>query len=65
MAQAIAGNFPPPAPERDPAYNAAIDGAYETIDIGGHTYCTSEILYSLDYEAYRELGIELSQAEPS
>jgi hypothetical protein len=33
------------------------------IDIGGQTYSTSEILYSTDYEAYREIGIELSQAQ--
>jgi hypothetical protein len=64
LAQAIAEKLPPPAPERNPAYDTAIDGAYEAIDIGGHTYSTSEVLYSLDYEAYRELGIELSQAEP-
>jgi hypothetical protein len=63
LARATAVKFPPSAPERNPAYDTAIDGAYETIDIGGHTYSTSEILYSLDYEAYRELGIELSQAE--
>jgi len=65
LALAIAQKLPPPAPERNPAYDTAIDGAYETIDIEGHTYSTSEILYSLDYEAYRELGIELSQAQPS
>jgi hypothetical protein len=65
LARAIAEKLPPPAPERNPAYDTAIDGACETVDIGGRTYSTSEILYSLDYEAYRELGIELSQAEPS
>jgi hypothetical protein len=63
LAREIAGQPPPPSPERNPAYDTAIDGAYETIDIGGHTFSTSEILYSPDYEAYRELGIELSQAE--
>jgi hypothetical protein len=52
-----------PARKRIPAYDAAIDGAYYTIDIGGQTYSTSEILYSTDYEAYREIGIELSQAQ--
>ena len=65
LARAIAEKLPPPAPERNPAYDTAIDGACETVDNGGRTYSTSEILYSLDYEAYRELGIELSQAEPS
>jgi hypothetical protein len=64
LTREIAGKLPPPAPERNPAYDTAIDGAYETVEIGGHTYSTSEILYSIDYEAYRELGIELSQAEP-
>jgi len=65
LARAIAEKLPPPAPERNPTYDTAIDGAYETINVGGQTYSTSEILYSLDYEAYRELGIELSQAELS
>jgi hypothetical protein len=65
LASAIAEKLSPPAPERNPAYDTAIDGAYETIDIGGQTYSMSEILYSLDYEAYRELGLELSQAEPA
>ena len=65
LAGAIAEKLPPPAPDRNPAYDTAIDGAYETINVGGQTYSTSEILYSLDYEAYRELGIELSQAELS
>jgi hypothetical protein len=55
--------LPPPARERIPAYNAAIDGAYYTIDIRGQTYSTSEILYPTDYEAYREIGVELSQAQ--
>ena len=64
LMQAIAEKLPPAAPERNPAYDTAIDGVYETIDIGGNTYSASEILYSLDYEAYRELGIGLSQAEP-
>jgi hypothetical protein len=63
LTRAIAEKLPSPPPERNLAYDTAIDGAYETIDIGGHSYSTSEILYSLDYEAYRELGIELSQAE--
>jgi hypothetical protein len=62
LARAIAAKLPLPPPERNRAYDAAIDGAYETIDIGGNSYSVSEILYSLDYEAYRELGIELSQA---
>ena len=64
LTRAIAEKLPPPPPERNPAYDTAIDGAYETIDIGGNTYPVSEILYWLDYEAYRELGIGLSQAEP-
>jgi hypothetical protein len=65
VARAVAAKLPPSPPQRIPAYDTAIDGAYETIDIGGNTYSTSEVLYSLDYEAYRELGIGLSQAEPS
>jgi hypothetical protein len=64
LLRAIVQKLPAPSPERNPAYDIAIDGAYETIDIGGRPYSTSEILYSLDYEAYRELGLELSQAEP-
>jgi hypothetical protein len=55
--------LPPAARERIPAYDAVTDVAYYTIDIGGQTYSTSEILYSTDYEAYRERGIELSEAQ--
>lgn len=65
LARTVAEKLPQPPPERNAAYDAAIDSAYETIDIGGQTYSTSEILYWTDYEAYRELGILLSQAEPS
>lgn len=50
-----------PTPTRNPAYDSAIDGAIEPIDIGGQPYSASEILYSIDYEAYRNLGIELSE----
>jgi hypothetical protein len=65
VARAVAAKLPPSPPQRVSTYDTAIDGAYETIDIGGTSYSASEILYSLDYEAYRELGIVLSQPEPS
>ena len=64
LARAIPEKRPPPAPERNPTYDAAIDRADKAIDIGDHTFSMSEMLYSLEYEAYRELGIEISQAEP-
>ena len=64
LAAAIAPEISPPTPARNPAFDSAIDGAYEPIDIGGQPYPASEILYSVDYEAYRNLGIELSQPEP-
>ena len=65
LGRAIAEKLPLAPRERNAAYDTAIDGAHETIDIEGNTYSASEILYSLDYEAYRELGIMLSQPEPS
>lgn len=63
LAAAIAPKKSSPTPERNPAFDSAIDGAYELIDIGGQPYSPSEILYSVDYEAYRNLGIELSELQ--
>jgi hypothetical protein len=62
LAQAIAERLPPSPPERDPICDHAIDGAFEPIDVGGQAYSASEILFSVDYEAYRDLGAELSEA---
>jgi hypothetical protein len=63
LTHALAEKLPPPLPERNAAYDVAIDGAYDAIDIGGQAYRVSEVLYSTDYDAYRDLGIELSQMQ--
>jgi len=53
---------PPPAP--DDLYDRAIDNEYGMIQVGEETFYASEVLFSVDYGAYREAGARLSQNPP-
>jgi hypothetical protein len=55
----------PRAPARNPTFDAAIDIVLDTIPIGDQVYPASEVLYSVDYEAYRDLGMQLSDDSPN
>jgi hypothetical protein len=48
----------------DDAFDRAIDHQYGMIDLGEQSYYASELLYSVDYDAYREAGERLCSSEP-
>ena len=48
--------MPKPAPQNDEAYDRTIDRAYGMLDVCENSYYTSEILFAVDYSAYREIG---------
>jgi hypothetical protein len=60
LEQAIADSASAPARRRDTACDRAIDGEYGMIEIGDEVFYTSEALFAIDYEAYREIGTRLS-----
>ncbi|MYH40376.1 MAG: hypothetical protein F4150_01010 [Chloroflexi bacterium] len=59
LASAVAALAGPPPPEPNPTYDRAIDAEYGVIEIEGQKYYTSEILFSVDYPAYADLGARL------
>ena len=63
LASAVAGlaDVPPPVPNLK--YDRAIDAEYGMIEIEGQNYHTSEVLFSVDYTAYTDLGARLSTHE--
>lgn len=61
----IAESAPPSLPQRNEAYDRAIDREYGMIDIGEQSFYTSEVLFTTDYAAYRETGTRLCQAPPN
>lgn len=51
----------PPAPvASERAYDLAIDEVYGIVDVGGQSYYASEVLFAVDYDAYRDLGAQLA-----
>ena len=58
---AIAGTAPLPPPQRKDSYDHAIDREYGMIQVGDQTFYASELLFSVDYDAYREVGVRLCQ----
>jgi len=66
LGKAILDSAPPAAPIREKAFDVAIDTKYGIIEIGEESYYASELLFVVDYVAYRDLGGRLStQAEES
>jgi len=59
--KAIADSTPPPAPQRDGAYDRAIDLEYGMVEIGDQSFYASEVLFSVDYWAYRDIGARLCE----
>jgi hypothetical protein len=59
LAQAIKNGSPPTLPQRDAAFDRAIDREYGMVEVGDQTYYASELLFSVDYAAYREAGARL------
>lgn len=58
---AVAQRLPPERPKRNRSYDKAIDGEFGAIAVGSCLYSASEVIFTLDYDAYRDLGTELSE----
>ena len=59
LEQALLDRAPPAPPSRDKSFDMAIDTQYGIITVGDHDYYASEVLFSVDYAAYRDIGGEL------
>ena len=59
LTQAIEDALPKPAPQHDDEYDRAIDRTYGMLDVCENSYYSSEILFAVDYSAYREIGERL------
>jgi hypothetical protein len=64
LERAIADSSPPSPPQRKKAYDRAIDREFGIIEVGEQSFYCSELLFSADYAAYRELGDRLCQILP-
>ena len=62
LEQAILDNSPPPLPSPDRGIDLAIDDKYGIVEVGEQSYYASELLFAVDYSAYRDLGSRLSTA---
>ncbi len=63
LAQTIAGKAPPPLPQRLTTFDQVIDREYGLVDVCDQIYLASELLFSVDYAAYRDLGARLCSVE--
>ena len=59
LEQAVLAQTPTPPPSRERNLDAAIDEEYGITAVGDQNYYTSELLFAVDYAAYRELGGKL------
>jgi hypothetical protein len=60
VGQALLDALPETPPERNDRYDRALDREYGMLDVGEESYYVSELLFSVDYQAYREVGNRLS-----
>jgi hypothetical protein len=65
--QAIADTAPAPVRQRDATYDRAIDLEYGMVEIGDEVFYSSEALFVIDYEAYRDAGarLQVKASQPS
>lgn len=61
---ALKESAPPAPPQRDGAYDRAIDREYGMVNVGEQSFYASEVLFSVDYAAYNEAGGRLCQKAP-
>ena len=59
LTQAILDLAPPAAPTRVKALDLAIDAQFGIVDVGEQRYYASDLLFAVDYTAYRDLGERL------
>jgi hypothetical protein len=55
--------LPPPQPKRFRSIDRAIDAEFGAIEIANCLFSASDVIFSLDYDAYREFGEELRERE--
>jgi hypothetical protein len=60
LSRAIAELLPPAPPQRDVEFDRVIDGRHGMVDVCEQTYYSSEVLFAVDYDAYRDIGSRLS-----
>lgn len=63
LEKAILDDSPPTPPSREKALDLAIDALYGIIQVGEESYYAGELLFSVDYSAYRDLGGRLSASD--
>ncbi|MGA2158057.1 MAG: hypothetical protein ABSG90_02440 [Dehalococcoidia bacterium] len=63
LEKTLIDNAPPAAPSREKSLDVAIDSKYGVIEVGEQGYYTSELLFAVDYTAYRDLGSALCKPE--
>ncbi len=56
LEQAILAKAPPAAASRDRKFDVAIDAQYGIVEVGEESYHASELLFTVDPAAYRDLG---------
>ena len=61
LEDAVLAQTPPAAPSRERQLDISIDEQYGIIRVGEQNYYTSELLFAVDYNAYRDLGEELCE----
>ena len=60
LEQALLEQAPRKPPSRDRKLDTAIDAQYGIVSVGDEDYYASELLFSVDYAAYRALGVDLA-----
>jgi len=59
LTRCITANLPPSQPQREISFDRAIDREFGLVDVADQTFYASELLFSVDHAAYRELGARL------
>ncbi len=59
LEQRIMALSPSPPPQRDDSLDRVIDNTYGLVEIGGNYYYASEVLFGVDADLYREMGLGL------
>lgn len=63
LARAIADALPPAPAQRDVMFDRAIDSRHGMVDVCELTYYSSEVLFAVDNDAYRDVGARLSATD--
>jgi hypothetical protein len=63
LEQAIGESAPAPARQRDKAWDRVIDLEYGMVEIGDEAFYSSEALFAIDYEAYKDIGTRLNEKQ--